>query len=98
MAVTFVVGASIDDYYAQQRFRENVKKIEVGMSENEVTNLLGKPTSRKISDIEGGYLCFSGGFFHVNPSTNCVLMLQMNRAGRVVTGFPKEYFQHRKDN
>jgi hypothetical protein len=98
MAITFVTGASVDDYYAQRRFSENVKKIEIGMSENEVTDLLGKPTSRTISDIEGEYLCFSGGSFHFNPSTKCVLMLQMNRQGRVVTGFPKEYFRHRADN
>ena len=48
LAVTFVTGASVDDYYAQKQFRENIKKVRLGMSEAEVVEILGKPIYRMI--------------------------------------------------
>jgi len=92
LAATFVIGASIDDYYAQRQFRENLKKVRVGMSEAEAIALLGKPSVRKLTDRPGGDMCFSAGSFHFNPSTKCVIILEMNPDGRVAAAYPKEIF------
>jgi hypothetical protein len=93
LAVTFVTGASVEDYYAQKQFRENIKRVRIGMSEAEVIALLGQPSSRKLTDRSGGDLCFSAGSFHLEPSTNCVVSLEMSPDRHVVGAYPKEMFE-----
>jgi uncharacterized protein YjlB len=93
LSVTFVTGASVEDYSAQKQFRENIKKVRIGMCEAEVIELLGEPSSRKLTDRSGGSLCFSAGSFHVEPSTNCVVSLEMSPDRHVVGAYPKEMFE-----
>ena len=90
LAVTFVTGASVDDYYAQKQFRENIKKVRLGMSEAEVVEILGKPIYRMIYHGDES-LCFGAGSFHVEPSAACMISFKLSHDGRIIEAYPKEH-------
>lgn len=57
-SVCFVISSRCRDYFYEKQLRENIHKVKNGMTEDEVTALLGKPTQRMSSDSASQYWCY----------------------------------------
>ena len=89
--ICFTSSVKLRDHFYEQSLINNIQKIKVGMSEDEVIKILGKPSSREMSDIPGEYWCYDtdsiGRTFDVQSEVRCGhLLLEMSspRNSRVV--------------
>lgn len=94
--LVILVGISLGaikyyDAYREQVLRGNLQRVQVGMGEAEVIDIIGQPTDRMMSDIPGTYWCYDndtlGRFFRINPARMGHLVLEMSADGRVVKVF-----------
>ena len=87
LSLTFVVGVIVRDVLHERQLKENVKEIRVGMTESDVINILGSPTSRRMSDIPGIYWCYGTDSFQ-DREEYCgkveIEMSSLGSGGRVV--------------
>lgn len=77
--------------HLDSQLRLNIHKVNVGMSEDEVIQILGKPTNRAISDIPGTYWHYRTDIIYAliddNPDSVGYLVLEMGSNGKVVKVF-----------
>ena len=89
--ICFAASVSIRDFFYEQMLRKNIQKIEIGMTEKEVIGILGEPSNRQMSDIEGLYWEYSTDTFNrsLYKAGECpaYLLLQMDSNGKVVKVF-----------
>jgi hypothetical protein len=64
----FIAAVNIRDYIYEAHIRANIGRITVGMPAKEVISILGKPTSRAISDIPGEYWCYGSDSWMANET------------------------------
>lgn len=87
----FIGSLALYGAYLDSQLRQNIHKVNVGMSEDEVIQILGKPTDRVMSDIPGTYWCYRTDLVHRliddNPDTEGYLVLEMGSNGKVVKVF-----------
>jgi len=55
----FLTSVLIRDYVHEQQLRTNIHKVKIGMTEKEVIEILGKPSSRWMSDGDGDRWCYN---------------------------------------
>ncbi len=85
---TFLSGVTIRDAYQERWLKKNVKLIHPGMTDQEVIAILGRPTSRHMSDIPGDYWCWGSDSFSDNPDYCGKVTLQMGPTGIVEKVLP----------
>ena len=77
--------------YLDSQLRHNIHKVNVGMGEDEVIQILGKPTNRAISDIPGTYWYYRTDIVYSliddNPDNLGYLVFEMGSNGKVVKVF-----------
>jgi outer membrane protein assembly factor BamE (lipoprotein component of BamABCDE complex) len=56
--VCFMASVKLRDYFYETQLRNNIQKIKIGMSEQEVIEILGKPSNRFSSDSPTNYWCY----------------------------------------
>ena len=83
----FVVSLCLYGWYLDSRLKIDVHKVHPGMTEEEVIQVIGKPTSRGISDIPGTYWYYRTDVIHQliddNPDKTGYMVLEMGSDGRV---------------
>ena len=85
LCVAFSIGGiKAYDRYLEAWNLENISRIQPGMTDAEVIDILGKPTIRKMSDIPGEYWCFGSDTFAFQESYRGSVMIEMSRDKRVV--------------
>jgi outer membrane protein assembly factor BamE (lipoprotein component of BamABCDE complex) len=86
----FVFVGLYGSYLDSQR-RRNIHKLKLGMSEDDVIQILGKPTNRAILDIPGTYWYYRTDLVYAliddNPDSVGYLVLEMGSNGNVVKIF-----------
>jgi outer membrane protein assembly factor BamE (lipoprotein component of BamABCDE complex) len=86
LATTFTSGVLISDGISEYRLRKNIKQISAGMTDREVTAILGPPTAKAMSDIDPGrYWLYKTDAF--NPTTDGHLVLEMSSKNTVIKVF-----------
>ncbi|HUR97995.1 MAG TPA: outer membrane protein assembly factor BamE [Pyrinomonadaceae bacterium] len=90
LVLTFVIGVVGRDTLHERWLIENAKQIRPGMSESEVTTILGSPTSRHMSDITGVYWCYGSDSFQDRADYCGEVEIEMSstRPGRVLKVLP----------
>ena len=87
----FIGGLALYGSYRDSQLRSNIHKVQVGMSDDEVIHLLGKPSNRGISDIPGTYWYYRTDLVYKliddSPENVGYLALEMGANGRVVKVF-----------
>lgn len=63
-AVCFVASIRVRDYYYEKSLKENIHRVKVRMSEQEVIQILGKPTIEQMSDSSSYYWCYDTDSIH----------------------------------
>ena len=85
LAATFTSGVLISDGISEYRLRKDIKQISAGMTDKEVTTILGPPTSRLMSDIDPGrYWLYKTDTFN---DSDGYLVLEMSSKNTVVKVF-----------
>ena len=82
---TFVAGVLVQDYARERYLKANIDRIQPGMTSAEVIAILGPPTSKHMSDIEGLYWCFGSDSFETHAEYCGTVSIEMSRGGRVVS-------------
>jgi outer membrane protein assembly factor BamE (lipoprotein component of BamABCDE complex) len=93
-AVCFLTSVLIRDYVHEQQLRTNIKKVRIGMTEQEVINILGKPNNIWMSDGDGDRWCYDTNSIdatlepqHESGCQN--LLLRMKGTVQEIYGFNK---------
>jgi hypothetical protein len=86
LATTFTSGVLISDGISEYRLRKNIKQISVGMTDREITAILGERTDKAMSDIDPGrYWLYKTDTF--NAKTDGHLVLEMSGKNTVAKVF-----------
>jgi hypothetical protein len=90
----FLVSVSLHDYFLKVQLRDNVKKIKLGMSEQEVIQILGMPNHRWSEDSPASSWCYDtdtiSHSLEEQPDIECgnmVLKMSSHKDGKVVKIF-----------
>ena len=87
----FIGSLALFSSYRDSQLRQNIHRVKVGMSEDEVIQILGKPTARAISDIPGTYWHYRTDLVYQliddNPDSVGYLVLEMGSNGKVIKVF-----------
>ena len=87
----FISGLAVYGIYLDSQLRSNIHNVKVGMSEDEVIRILGKPSNQGISDIPGTYWHYRTDLVYQliddNPDSVGYLVLEMSSNGKVVKVF-----------
>ena len=87
----FVFSLGVYSSYCDSQRRSNIHQVNIGMSEDEVIQILGQPTDRALSDIPGTYWHYRTDFVYQliddNPNNVGYLVLEMGGNGKVVKVF-----------
>lgn len=87
----FTVSVFLRSYYNEKRLRNDIHKIKVGMTEEEVIEILGEPYKKQMSDIPGRYWCYKtdSTIFDIPDYEASYLLLEMDSDRKVdkVIGF-----------
>lgn len=86
--ICFTASLLIHDYLYEQRLRSDIYKVKVGMTEQEVIEILGEPSHKLMSDIPGLYWAYDtssiGQLLDDNPDRIGHILLEMGAGKRVV--------------
>lgn len=86
LSATFTSGVLITDGISEYQLRKNIKQISAGMTDKEVTAILGRPTSKSMSDIGPAcYWVYKTDTFNVN--SDGYLVLEMSSKNTVTKVF-----------
>ncbi len=88
LLIVFVGSVLISDRYREYRLKENIKRVQPGMTAEEVIAIMGRPTSHHMSDIPGEYWCWGSDSFEDHPEYCGKVMLEMGPGKRVVSISP----------
>lgn len=81
---TFVGSVVVRDAYEEGWLKENVVRIQPGMPESELIEILGKPTSYHMSDEPGTYWCYGSNSFNTSEEYCDKVMVLMGSNNRVI--------------
>lgn len=84
----FLGSVKIHDRYHEYWLKETIKGVRPGMTDFEVIRILGKPTSRHMSDIPGEYWCYGSDSFNDSEDYCGKVMLEMGPGKHVVSISP----------
>lgn len=91
LIIVAISGLRLYDFRRDRALRENILKVKVGMSEQEVIQILREPTDRMLSDIAVSYWTYDtdtlGRLIDDNPDRMGNLALEMGSDERVVKVF-----------
>jgi outer membrane protein assembly factor BamE (lipoprotein component of BamABCDE complex) len=93
-AVCFLTSVLIRDYVHEQQLRGNIRKVKVGMTQQEVIEILGKPNNIWMSDGDGNRWCYNTNSINATlepqPESGCQnLLLRMKGTVQEVYGFDR---------
>lgn len=82
-SICIITGIRLRDYFYKQNLRFNLQNIQIGMTEKEVIQILGKPNHIWASDEPSKYWCYDtdsiSHFLEEQPDIECGNMaLQMS--------------------
>ena len=81
----FLSSVAIRDFLYERYIQTNAKRIQLGMSEAEVIAILGKPTSKAMSDSPGLYWCYGSSSWTEEGDSYCgSISLHMSDDGHVL--------------
>ena len=94
LLICFTTSIKLRDYFYEQNLRNNLHKIEVGMDEQKVLKILGKPTNVMSSDSPSRYWCYetdsTSQMLEDQPEIHCgkmLLEMSSSKDGKVVKVF-----------
>src|SRR6185369_8891365 len=67
LIASFFGAVFVRDYLYEEWLKSNITRIHVGMTDQEVINILGKPTTMHMSDEPGEIWCYGSDSFSDNP-------------------------------
>jgi hypothetical protein len=83
--LTFLGSVHVRDSYHEEWLKTNILQVQPGMTEREVIQILGKPTSYHMSDEPGTNWCYGSDSFNTYEAYCGKVALLMGSNNRVIT-------------